>query len=139
MAVLGVSDQSRLHTALRTELRATYAFSAWMSEYSRDSAVLYFQGEVDTAQVAKALQTIETTYATLRQESISAVEFPFAKRLLCQPRKNHGIPAKRCRKYDGRGMVDQPQPCSGAGLCPARHRPTARGGKLRGRNPVSKL
>ena len=34
MAVLGVSDQSRLHTALRKELRATYAFSAWISDFS---------------------------------------------------------------------------------------------------------
>ena len=81
MAVLGVSDQSRLHTALRKELRATYAFSAWISDFSRDSAVLYFQGESATPQVAQALQTIKASYTSLRQDGIGAVEFPFAKRL----------------------------------------------------------
>ena len=115
MAVLGVSDQSRLHTALRTELRATYAFSAWMSEFSRDSAVLYFQGEVDTAQVAKALQTIETTYTTLRQEGISAVEFPFAKRLYANRAKTMVSQPKDAANMMAEAWLTNRSPVQGLG------------------------
>jgi predicted Zn-dependent peptidase len=81
VGVLGVSDQSRLFTAIRKELRAAYRFNAWISDFSRDHAMLYFHGEIDTGKLDQALLTLETTYETFRTDGISRVEFPFAGRI----------------------------------------------------------
>ena len=81
VGVLGVSDQSRLFTAIRKELRATYGFKAWMEDFSRDNAMLYFHGEVDTAKLEDAYNTVRETYEEFRNDGIGLVEFPFAQRL----------------------------------------------------------
>ena len=81
IGVLGVSDQSRLFTAIRKELRATYGFSAWSDRFSRDNAMIYFQGEVDTDQLQEAYDTVGETYEEFRNGGIGLIEFPFAQRL----------------------------------------------------------
>lgn len=81
VGVLGVSDQSRLFTAIRKELRAAYGFKAWMEDFSRDNAMLYFHGEVDTDKLEDAYVTIHKTYEEFRNGGIGLVEFPFAQRL----------------------------------------------------------
>lgn len=81
VGVLGVSDQSRLFSAIRKELRAAYRFNAWISDFSRDHAMLYFQGEIDTAKLGDAYTTIRDTYEEFRRNGIGRIEFPFAQRL----------------------------------------------------------
>jgi predicted Zn-dependent peptidase len=81
VGVLGVSDQSRLLTAIRKELRAAYGFTAWMDDFSRDNAMLYFQGEVETAKLEDAYKTVRETYEEFRKDGIGLIEFPFAQRL----------------------------------------------------------
>ncbi len=81
IGVLGVSDQSRLFTAIRKELRAAYGFEAWGTDFSRAHNMIYLQGEVETAKLQDALETIEVTYEDFRTGGIGPVEFPFAKRL----------------------------------------------------------
>ena len=78
---MGVSDQSRLFSAIRKELRAAYRFNAWISDFSRDHAMLYFQGEIDTAKLGDAYTTIRDTYEEFRRNGIGRIEFPFAQRL----------------------------------------------------------
>lgn len=94
VGVLGVSDQSRLFTAIRKELRAAYGFKAWIDDFTRDNAMLYFMGEVETAKLASAYETIRDTYEDFRNHGIGRVEFPFAHRLF----KNRAAE-----------MLDQPQ------------------------------
>ncbi|KPD10799.1 pitrilysin family protein [Phaeobacter sp. 11ANDIMAR09] len=79
--VLGVSDQSRLFTAVRKELRASYGFSAHFSDFTRANGMLYMQGEVETAKLQKALETVQRTYETFRTVGVGMVEFPFAHRI----------------------------------------------------------
>lgn len=81
VGVLGVSDQSRLFTAIRKELRASYGFKAWIDDFSRDNAMLYFQGEVESAKLQQAFDTVADTYEEFRTGGIGFVEFPFAHRL----------------------------------------------------------
>ncbi|MCE8509724.1 insulinase family protein [Ruegeria pomeroyi] len=81
VGVLGVSDQSRLFTAIRKELRAAYGFKAWMDDFSRDNAMLYFQGEVETDKLQQAYDTLRDTYEDFRTGGIGVIEFPFAQRL----------------------------------------------------------
>lgn len=81
VGVLGVSDQSRLFTAVRKELRAAYGFKAWISDFSRDNAMLYFHGEVETAKLENTYNTVRDTYEEFRSGGIGLIEFPFAQRL----------------------------------------------------------
>ncbi|WP_165759879.1 M16 family metallopeptidase [Falsiruegeria litorea] len=81
VGVLGVSDQSRLFTAVRKELRAAYGFKAWMDSFSRENAMIYMQGEVETAKLQDAYDTVRDTYEELRTDGIGLIEFPFAQRI----------------------------------------------------------
>lgn len=63
--ILGGDDQSLLFTALRTELRASYAFSAGLDAYTRDNRILVLSGEVDTAQTAAVRDVVVKTYGSL--------------------------------------------------------------------------
>ena len=94
IGVLGVSDQSRLFTALRKELRATYGFRAWSDSFSRDNSMIYLQGEVGTDQLPEAYDTVRETYEEFRADGIGLIEFPFAQRLY----KNRAI-----------GMAEEPE------------------------------
>ena len=81
VGVLGVSDQSRLFTAIRKKLRASYGFKAWINDFSRDNAMLYFQGEIETSKLEQAYHTLRDTYEDFRTGGIGFIEFPFAHRL----------------------------------------------------------
>ena len=65
--------------------------------------------------MAKALQTIETTYATLRQEGISAVEFPFAKRLYANRAKTMVFQPKDAANMMAEAWLTNRSPVQGLG------------------------
>lgn len=79
--VLGVSDQSRLFTAVRKELRAAYGFKASFDDFTRANGLFYMQGEVETAKLQQALDTVRDTYEEFRADGVGIIEFPFAHRI----------------------------------------------------------
>ena len=89
VGVLGVTDQSRLNTAIRKELRAAYGFGAWMSPLGRQNTLLHMHGEVETQQLPEVLEKIASTYETLRLDGITQLEFPFASRIYRNRAKDH--------------------------------------------------
>lgn len=79
--VLGVSDQSRLFTAIRKELRAAYGFEASFDDFTRANGMLFMQGEVETAKLQQALDTVHDSYEKFRTGGVGLIEFPFAHRI----------------------------------------------------------
>lgn len=61
-SALGSGDQSVLFEAIRTELRASYAFSAGIDAYSRNLRLLFMSGEVETAKLSEAEATVRKAY-----------------------------------------------------------------------------
>lgn len=79
--VLGQSDQSRLLSALRYDLRAVYHFGADLEVHTDKDNELTMQGEVETAKLQLALDTLALTYETFRTGGITAGEFATARHL----------------------------------------------------------
>lgn len=67
---LGGDDQSVLFDAVRTQLRASYAFGAGVANYTRDKRILVMTGEVDPDKVAQAEAIIREAYDTFRAEGL---------------------------------------------------------------------
>lgn len=68
---LGGDDQSVLFDAVRTQLRASYAFGTGVANYTRDKRILVMTGEVDPDKVAQAEAIIREAYDTFRAEGLS--------------------------------------------------------------------
>lgn len=64
--ILGGGDNSVLFDAIRTRLRAGYAFSAQIDAYARNLRVLILSGEVETGQLAEAEAVVRDAYSTFR-------------------------------------------------------------------------
>ncbi len=64
---LGGDDQSVLFNAVRTELRASYGFSAGIENYTRDHRLLFMNGAVEDAKLAEAEQVVRAAYADFQK------------------------------------------------------------------------
>ena len=60
---LGGDDQSVLFDAVRTGLRASYGFGAFLDAYTRDLRILVLTGEVETTKLAEAETIVLKAYA----------------------------------------------------------------------------
>lgn len=68
---LGGGDQGVLFDAVRTELRASYAFGAGIANYTRDHRILFMSGQVDPEKVADAEAAIRQAYNAFLTEGPS--------------------------------------------------------------------
>ena len=59
---LGSGDQSVLFNAVRTELRASYGFSADVANYTRAHRIMVMSGEVETAKLADVERVVREAY-----------------------------------------------------------------------------
>ncbi|MBB3141781.1 M16 family metallopeptidase [Halomonas organivorans] len=64
---LGGDDQSVLFNAMRTHLRASYAFGAGMDNLTGDHRVMSMAGEVDTSKIAEAESVVREAYRKFRK------------------------------------------------------------------------
>ncbi|WP_404405732.1 M16 family metallopeptidase [Pelagibacterium halotolerans] len=64
---LGGGDQSALHEAVRTQLRASYGFGAGFTNYTRNMRILVLSGAVDTERLADAESVVREAYAAFRE------------------------------------------------------------------------
>ena len=64
---LGGDDQSVLFNAVRTGLRASYAFGAGMANYTRDHRILFMTGEVEADKLAEVERVVGAAYARFRE------------------------------------------------------------------------
>jgi predicted Zn-dependent peptidase len=78
-SVLGLGKQSRLFKAIRSELRAAYGFGAGTEYITGDHRLLRMGGEVETALLPQALETMRETYEDFRSTGIGEDEFPVAR------------------------------------------------------------
>ena len=78
-AVLGLGQQSRLFKAMRSQLRAAYRFGAGIDAMNREHRLLQIGGEVETALLPQALETMRETYETFRLQGIGEAEFAVAR------------------------------------------------------------
>ena len=58
-----------LFDAVRTELRASYAFQAGYTNYDRATRIMFISGEVETAKLAQTSDLMRATYVTYRSGS----------------------------------------------------------------------
>jgi len=84
IGVLGWGKQSRLFTAVRTDLRAAYGFGANTWDMTRQHRVLHLSGEVETGKVQAVLDTVRTSYEKFRNNGINLIEFPIARKFYVQ-------------------------------------------------------
>lgn len=84
VGVLGWGKQSRLFTAVRTELGAAYGFGAGTWDMTRQHRVLHISGEIDTNQVQGVFDTVKRSYNKFLADGISLIEFPIAKNFYVQ-------------------------------------------------------
>lgn len=68
---LGGGDQSALFEAVRTNLRASYAFGAGISNYTRQHRVLFMTGEVEDAKLADAETVVREAYEAFQSSELS--------------------------------------------------------------------
>lgn len=82
---LGGDDQSALFEAVRTELRASYAFGAGFANYTRAHRVLFMTGEVEDDKLAAAEAVVRQAYADFRAaglgDDLEARKAPLAENL----------------------------------------------------------
>lgn len=64
---LGGGEQSVLFEAIRTELRAAYAFGAGMAGYDRDHRFLVMAGSVEASALAEVERVAREAYAAFRE------------------------------------------------------------------------
>lgn len=83
--LLGQGDQSVLFEAIRTELRASYGFSAWLDLFNRQTRIFAMMGEVETAKLAEAETAVREAYANFLEElpstDLAAVKEPLSRNL----------------------------------------------------------
>ncbi len=84
VGVLGWGKQSRLFTAVRTELGAAYGFGAGTWDMTRQHRVLHISGEIETEQVQQVFDAVEISYNKFRADGINLLEFPIAKKFYVQ-------------------------------------------------------
>jgi len=60
------SGDGPLFNAVRTQLRASYGFQAGLTNYNRDTGILYIGGEVETSRLAEVSETVLKTYSDFR-------------------------------------------------------------------------
>ena len=84
LGVLGYGQQSRLFKAVRTGLRASYGFGSGYIDYTRNQRLFQMSGEVETAKLSSALETVRETYEEFRTDGVGLIEFPFARRFYRQ-------------------------------------------------------
>lgn len=77
--VLGNGKQSRLFTAVRTKLRASYVVDADVGGYDRNIRTIYLDGEIEGRQVKDAYDAFRDAYETLRVDGMTRDEFQRAK------------------------------------------------------------
>ena len=80
LGVLGYGSQSRLFKAVRTGLRASYGFRSGFIDYTRKQRLFHMSGEIETAKLQAALNTVRDTYEGFRTDGIGFIEFPFARK-----------------------------------------------------------
>ncbi len=68
---LGGDDQSLLFKAVRTELRASYGFGAYQSNFARDLQYFLMTGSVETSKLAQARDVVAETYSDFRMEGLN--------------------------------------------------------------------
>lgn len=68
---LGGDDQSALFEAVRTNLRASYAFGAGISNYTRQHRLLFMTGEIEDAKLADAEIVVREAYAAFQDSKLS--------------------------------------------------------------------
>jgi predicted Zn-dependent peptidase len=66
---LGGDDQSALFEAVRTNLRASYAFGAGISNYTRKHRLLFMTGEVEDAKLADAETVVREAYTAFQSNT----------------------------------------------------------------------
>jgi zinc protease len=65
---LGGGDQSALFDAVRTDLRASYAFGSGIANFTRDLRVLFMAGEVEPDKLAEVEHAVRDAYATFLRD-----------------------------------------------------------------------
>lgn len=82
VTALGSGESSVLFNAVRTELRATYGFSAALDGFTRANRFLVLRGQVDTEKLAQVEEVVRSAYAAFREEgptgSLADLKAPFA-------------------------------------------------------------
>jgi predicted Zn-dependent peptidase len=68
---LGSGTKSVLFDAVRTKLRASYNFGAFITTYAKDNRILILAGEVETSKIAEAETIIREAYAEFKQQGYS--------------------------------------------------------------------
>ncbi|MCY4179141.1 MAG: insulinase family protein [Litoreibacter sp.] len=68
---LGGDDQSALFEAVRTNLRASYAFGAGISNYTRAHRLLFMTGEVEDEKLAEAETVVRNAYEAFQNSELS--------------------------------------------------------------------
>lgn len=66
LAALGQGDQSLLFQAVRSELRASYHFSAGLAAYNREIRVFFMAGGIEGARLTEVEQVVSDRYAAFR-------------------------------------------------------------------------
>ncbi len=84
VGVLGWGKQSRLFTAVRTDLRAAYGFGAGVWNMTREQRVLHLSGEVETGKAQDVLDKVRESYENFRTKGVSLIEFPVARKFYVQ-------------------------------------------------------
>jgi len=74
LTVLGGGEGSRLFSAMRSSLRASYAFSAGVANYTRDIRLLVMTGDVDPDKLEDARKTALDTYAHFLSDGVTQAE-----------------------------------------------------------------
>lgn len=69
LSALGQGDQSVLFQAVRSELRASYQFSAGLAAYNRDIRIFFMSGGVEGAKLGDVEQVVSNRYAAFRDEA----------------------------------------------------------------------
>ena len=72
--VLAAGEQSRIFDAIRTKLRASYAFGAHLDGYSETVRFLAIGAEVDGGKLAVSRDVVLETYRRFREEGPSVAE-----------------------------------------------------------------
>ena len=84
VGVLGWGKQSRLFTAVRTDLRAAYGFGAGIWNMTREHRVLHLSGEVETGKAQDVFNKVRESYEKFRTKGVSLIEFPVARKFYVQ-------------------------------------------------------
>jgi zinc protease len=71
-SVLGSGERSILFNAVRTELRASYDFSAAIDNFSHDNRFIFMWGQVETTKLTETERAIRKAYSDFKQNGPNA-------------------------------------------------------------------